>query len=255
MGLSVKAACQNGRVFVQGKGKLRHTFTTGGRVGADTAGIVRNVEVSGTSENTAAGHFDTHADSQAIVFRNCNAVSAAKDPIDTLDTSPSASLIQTRSRDTIIADCSSINAKGMGLVIGEDAHNTTITGCRISRVKRNADATKGYAIEFTGAVTGCTITGNSFTDLQTDVPSIIMVAGCHDTTITGNGFVNCGPIQAASSNDLVISGNRMKMGSGIKAINMTGTCDRWVIVGNNAQGSATSTFVGANIVKASNVNL
>ena len=133
-GVICEGACQNGRIFVQGKGKLRHTFTTGGRVGANTAGIVRNVEISGTSENTAAGHFDTHADSQGIVFRNCSTVSSGKDPVDMPnDNTPSAAGIQTRSRDTIIANCSFVNLKGVGIAIAEDAHNTIVSGCLISK--------------------------------------------------------------------------------------------------------------------------
>jgi hypothetical protein len=36
---------------------------------------------------------------------------------------------------------------------------------------------------------------------------------------------------------------------------MTGTCDRWVITGNNATGSAASTLVGAGNVVANNINL
>ena len=46
-----------------------------------------------TSENTGAAHFDTHADSQGIVFRNCNVIGAGKDTADMPnDNTPSAPL-------------------------------------------------------------------------------------------------------------------------------------------------------------------
>ena len=90
--------------------------------------------------------------------------------------------------------------------------------------------------------------------VRLSVPCVEMLGACHDTVIGNNTFISTGPIEATNSNDFVITGNRFKCGTA-KAINMIGTCDRWVIVGNNAQGSATSTFVGANNVKASNVNL
>jgi hypothetical protein len=253
-GVICESACQNGRIFVQGKGKLRHAFTTSGRVGANTAGVVRNVEISGTSENTAAAHFDTHADSQGIVFRNCNVISAGKDSADMPnDNTPSAPAIQSRSRGTVIEGCSFINMKGMGIALAEDAHNTVVSGCLFSKTKKSRDNTKGFALEI-DAVTGTTITGCTFANGPVASATVELLAGSHDTVISGNTFVSTGAVESIDCTDVVISNNRMKMGTD-KAINMTGTSDYFTISGNNATGSAASTIIGSNNQLSNNINI
>ena len=55
MVLSVNRRVRSVEYFVQGKGKLRHAFTTSGRIGANAAGVVRNVEISGNLREYGCG--------------------------------------------------------------------------------------------------------------------------------------------------------------------------------------------------------
>jgi hypothetical protein len=253
-GLYVGLACQHLTIHITARGIWRHAITGGGTNTTITnAGVSRDITVSGTAEAGMSYAFDWHADADGLVFQNCNVMAIGALPDNATHNTGG---VNSRARNTQIIGCSIRLATGVAINLSENANRTLISGNTVASPRAFSNATNGMIITLNTGTVGCVITGNMFYDSNNVNFGVYLEGANNDTVITGNVFSNSAPIRGVDSVDVVVSGNRMNNGTN-KAINMSGTCDRWVIIGNNAQGSATSTFVGAGNMKlaGTNVNL
>ena len=249
-GIYIGLACQHLRLHVIGKGRWRHVVSGGGiNTNIANAGISRDITISGTGDAAMSQVWDLHADADGVVWQNCNVSGAGS-----VDNSTNLVLgIATRCKNNIITGCNLRMCTYQAITLSELASNTTISGNNIHQTRKLNDGNGGVAIRLNANISGCVITGNTFYDVNQPNFSILADGGSDNTVISGNSFINCGPLRFTDSNDVVINGNRFSNGAN-KAITMLGTSTRWVITGNSAQGSAASTLVGTNVV-ANNQNL
>jgi hypothetical protein len=247
-GVGIYSACQHVKVYARGRGIFRHVVSCGGISGVANSGIPRDITISGKAESGNNTAFDCHHDGEGIIFTDCSIIGSTHDD----NTAYLGGLIQVRARNVTVSGCHARQGV-LGVRVGEGAYNVSITGCTFHKIRSFTDGTSGYAIYVRPGVIGTVITGNQFADCP-GLNVILSGAGANDTVITGNNFTNCKPLRFDSCFDVVVCGNRIKNGAE-RAIHMTGTSDRFVITGNNAQGSAVSTFTGAGTIRANNINL
>jgi hypothetical protein len=251
-GVCISLACQHITLKVSASGRWRHVVTGGGiNTNMENAGIPRDITVTGTAESAMSNVWDWHADGDGIVFQNCN-VSASGSVDD--DGVHNTGGIGVRCKNVTITGCNLRMLTHSAISINELASNSTISGNTIHQLRRYNNLTNGVGIRLSNNITGTVITGNTLFDTTSANFGILGDGGNNDTVITGNAFISFAPLRFADSVDVLVSGNRFKNGAN-RAIWMTGTCDRWVITGNNATGSAASTLVGAGNVVANNINL
>ena len=248
-GIHLGGACQSVKVNLNARGIFRHSFTLGGISGANFAGIVRDVNVSGSAGVTGETSWDTHADGEGIVFNGCNSY-GQKEPAPASGDDRRA--MSHRAAKVIITNCVFQDCIGYGITLDELSDNTIISNCQFRNLRNTTNGTAGYAIRPDPGIEGLIINGNMFEDIN-GVWSISLPGSNHDTVISNNVFKNAKLVRGTDSLDVVVTGNRCNNGPTQRFISMSGTSDYWLITGNNCRNSAASTTVGTNNVIVNNI--
>ena len=246
-GIHISAASQHGKVYIIGRGLLRHTATTGGVSGADFSGVQRDITISGTSESTSESHWDTHEDAEGISFIGCHSLGPSR-PV----TSDFHRGLTMRAKNVIIEGCVIMNPIGAGISFNSDSSGAIIKGNKIYKLRKTPNGISGYDIWLDAGITDCVIQGNVIMNSDA-VYSIYLAGGNNDTVISGNVIKNSKLIRGTDSLDVVVTGNRCNNGTSQRFISMSGTSDYWLIVGNNSRNCQASTTVGANNTLANNI--
>lgn len=238
-GIFLGQACQHVKLKTTCRGPNWRHCTDGGCINSAFSGIPRDITVSGTAEGMHFSAFNFHEDGEGVTFQNCNISSSSWKTNDQTGYG-----IFARCKNVVVTGCN-IRGATAGIEITGLGNNCVITGNQIANIKKDSGGNHGNAIEIDTGMVGAVISGNVFNDIEAQAIYQGNTTGSTDFVISGNVFRNCDAIQMNNSNNIIIANNRFINGAK-KAINMTGTSTNWTFTGNDATGSATSTFVGTN---------